>query len=65
MAIYYLSACHDCKEKVIWSKVSQEQAEMWHINFHNDHNTVFGHDLDDEFYDSIWKYKDLGIQDGK
>ena len=59
-----MSACHECKEKVMWSKVTEECALKWHENFHKGHNTVFGHDLDDDFYDSIWKYKDLGIQDG-
>jgi hypothetical protein len=64
MAIYYLSACHECKEKVMWSKVSEEQAKKWHETFHKEHKTAFGNDLDDDFYESIWKYDDLGIQDG-
>ena len=64
MSIYYLSACKDCEEKVMWSKVTQEQAKKWHNNFHKGHSTIFGHDLDDNFYDSICKYKDLGIKNG-
>lgn len=64
MATYYISACHDCKERVMWTKVTEEQGLKWHKGFHKGHRTVFGNDLDDDFYDAIWKYKDLGIQDG-
>lgn len=64
MAIYYLSACRECEERVMWTKVTKQQAEKWHSNFHRGHDTVFGHDLDDDFSDLIWEYEDLGIQDG-
>lgn len=64
MAVYYISACHDCKEKVMWLKTSKEQAEKWHENFHKNHNKELGHDLDDDFYDSVSTYKNLGIKDG-
>lgn len=65
MSIYYLSACHDCKEQVMWSKVTKEQAKLWHGNFHKGHKTEFSSDHDDDFWDSIRGYKDLGIKDGK
>lgn len=65
MVVYYISACLKCVERVMWSKVTENQARKWHENFHKGHETVFGNDEDDDFYDSIFEYKDLGIQDGE
>jgi hypothetical protein len=33
MATYYLSACHDCKEQVMWDKCPREQGEEWHKEY--------------------------------
>jgi hypothetical protein len=67
MATYYLSACHDCKEQVMWDKCPREQGEEWHKEyteaFHKGHNTQFDSDYNDEFYDKIFRYMDLGVCD--
>lgn len=62
MGVYYISACHDCKERVMWLKCPKETAENWHEEFHKGHEAELGIDEDDEFYDRIWEYKDLGVQ---
>jgi hypothetical protein len=63
MSIYYMSACHDCKEWVMWAKCPESQAEKWHKDFHRGHRTELSNDYDDEFYDKlISDYKKLGIQ---
>lgn len=62
MSLYYISACHDCKEWVMWAKATEKTCKEWHDEFHAGHDKEFGHDYDDEFYDKVWKYKDLGIQ---
>ena len=65
MSVYYISACHDCKTTVMWSKVTEQLAQQWHNNYHRGHCTEFGHDEDDEFYyDRTSGYKDEGIADG-
>lgn len=68
MAIYYISACHDCKEKVMWAKCPIETAEIYHEEFenilHKGHNVELGHDMDDNFYFGLTGYGDLGIKDG-
>lgn len=52
----------------MWSKCPIETAEYWHnefeSKFHKGHNIELGHDLDDDFYYSLSRYKDLGIKDG-
>ena len=64
MGVYYISACHDCKEHVMWDKCTREAAEEWHKMFHPGHNTQLSGDYDDDFYDTIRGYSDLGIRDG-
>lgn len=61
MSTYYYSACHDCKEKVMWDKTSQEQAFRWHSHvfkkIHPEHNHQFDSEYNDDFYDKILKYR--------
>lgn len=64
MGVYYISACHDCNECVMWAKCTREAAEDWHKAFHPGHNTQLSSDYDDDFYDAIRRYRDLGIRDG-
>jgi hypothetical protein len=65
MGVYHLSACHDCKEQHMWSKTSDSQAYLWHSRLfkklHPEHNTELGVDLDDDFHDKIWKYREIKI----
>ena len=67
MGTYYISVCHNCKEQVMWDKCPKEQGEIWHEeyteNFHKAHNTQFDSDYNDDFYDSIYDYSDLGVCD--
>jgi hypothetical protein len=66
MGVYYISACHDCKEKAEWNKTSSHQAYVWHIHYfkklHPEHNVRFSNDYDDDFYDQVWKYKNIKIE---
>ena len=62
MAIYYISACHDCKEKIMWAKCTLETAKKLNSNFHKGHNTELSDDYDESFYDITFKYKHLGIK---
>ncbi|QNM43738.1 hypothetical protein DUT88_12900 [Shouchella clausii] len=64
MAIYYITACHDCKTRVMWQKCTESTARMWHYTYHPGHNTELGSDLDDDFYSSVFDYADLGIKTG-
>lgn len=69
MSVYFISACHKCKEHVMWSKCKRVTAEKWHKDYEEQHkehkNQVqMSTDNDDEFYDRIYHYKDLGIKDG-
>jgi len=67
MSTYYLSACHDCKERVMWNKCPEEQGEKWHDKYvetsHKGHNTQFDSDYNDDFYDQILNYTMLRISD--
>jgi hypothetical protein len=66
MAVYYMSACHDCKQLANWDKTSQEQAYRWHCLFkkaHENHETQFGNDYDDDFYTKIFRYKGQHFKD--
>lgn len=65
MSVYYISSCHDCQERVMWIKVERWKAEEWHEYFHKGHNTEFGDDFQDEFYDRVWTYENLGIKEGE
>jgi hypothetical protein len=66
MGVYYMSACHDCKEQHTWDKTSQDWAYRWHSKLfkklHPEHNTEFSNDYDDDFYDKVWKYKEIKIK---
>lgn len=64
MGVYYISACHDCKERTMWTKCTHEKAEELHGSFHSDHQTEIGVDEDDRFTDRLKGYKDKGIKDG-
>lgn len=57
MAVYYFSACHDCKTSMMWEKCPIETAEVLHKDYHAGHNTELGSDMDDDFYGVIWKYE--------
>lgn len=58
-----MSACHDCKEWHMWDKTSEDWAYRWHFKLfkkrHQEHNTEFGNDYDDEFYDKIIHYNHI------
>lgn len=65
MGVYYISACHDCKESITWPKYTKESCEVFHNDFHAGHKKEFGFDTDDEFYDRIWRYKSNYSKNGE
>jgi hypothetical protein len=66
MGVYHYSACHDCKEKIMWPKTTDRQAFVWHRKLfnklHPEHDTQLSNDYDDEFYDRISRYKYIEIK---
>lgn len=57
MAVYYISACHDCKTRIMWEKCPEEAAQILHEKYHHGHSTELGSDIDDDFYDAVWEYE--------